>query len=247
MGAIADVEIADALDGKFARARPADQEALDVALGIEAAFRDRDQRAGERQPARHEREAFEPPVVRQLRDAGRHRDRLAARQQAVTPDIETHDAVHALDAEIDRAAILGDRLGVVPAARRERLAVGAEHRRHLGVRDPGRPRAVIDDAPAQPAALVGDGEEARAVGGDAQRRDAAEFRIGRGQLHPAAECQRTEAHARRIARLEDRDRLRVDDDSDRCFRLARTVLGRGRKRKEGEQRDPERCAAIEAH
>ena len=41
--AVADVELADALDGKFAGARTAEQEALDVAVLIEAALGDRDQ------------------------------------------------------------------------------------------------------------------------------------------------------------------------------------------------------------
>ena len=54
----------------------------------------------------------------------RHRDRLAAREQAVLAVVEAHDLVHALDAHIERAAVLGERLGVVPAARRERRPSG---------------------------------------------------------------------------------------------------------------------------
>ena len=171
---------------------PPMQKPLDVAGLVETALRDRDQRARMRQPARHELQAFDPLVVRQRCDAGRHRDRLAARQQAVAPDIEAHDAVHALDAEPDGAAVRGHRLGVVPAARRERLSVVAEHRRHFGIRDAGGPRALIDDAPAQPVALVGHGEEFRAVGLDADRRDAAEVRVGRGELDAAAKGERAE-------------------------------------------------------
>ena len=54
-------------------------------------------------------------------------------------------------------------LAVVPVPRRQRLAVEPEDRRHLGLDDALRPRAVIDDASPQPAALIGDGEESGPV------------------------------------------------------------------------------------
>ena len=57
-------------------------------------------------------------------DAGRHRDRLAAREQAVRAEIEADDPVDPLDAELDGAAVDRDRLGVVPAARRSGLPSG---------------------------------------------------------------------------------------------------------------------------
>ena len=79
--AIAHVEVVDALDREFARARSADQEAADVARLVEPALRDRDQGAGER-ALRHECEALDALVVRQPGEGRRHRDRRSARQQA---------------------------------------------------------------------------------------------------------------------------------------------------------------------
>ena len=55
-------------------------------------------------------------------------DRLRAGQQAILAVIEADDPVDALDAHIECAAVLGNRLGVVPAARREGASIGAEHR-----------------------------------------------------------------------------------------------------------------------
>ena len=92
------------------------------------------------------------------------------------------------------------------------LPSAPEDRRHLGIRDADRTRALVDDAPAQPAPLVGDGKEARAVGADADRRDAAELPVGRGERHPAAKGERAETRARGLARLERRDRPRGDFD-----------------------------------
>ena len=160
----ADIEIVAARDRELARAAAADQEALNVAGVVEGALRDGDQRAGERlAPSRDEDQCLDAPVAGPLLELGRNRDRLTARQQAVLAVVEAHDLVHPLDADIERAAVLGERFGVVPAPRRERLAVRTEDRRHLGVGDAGRPVAVVDDAAAQPAALVGDGEKTRAV------------------------------------------------------------------------------------
>ena len=73
----------------------------------------------------------------------------------------------------------GERLGVVPAAALQRPAVRSEDRRHLGVGDRDRGLAAIDDAPAQPVALVGDRKEMLAVGRDAQARQAAEIAMRR--------------------------------------------------------------------
>ena len=144
-----------------------------------------------------------------------------------------------LDADIDPAAVLGERLGVVPAARRERPAIGAENRRHLGVGDARRRVAVVDDAGAQPVALVGQGEEAATAGRPGSRRcrrnrDAARsIRARRG------------TRARRIAAswfacTERGDQLGVDLDSNRRRRAERT-FGRGgnrqQRRDRGKQRD----------
>jgi hypothetical protein len=48
-------------------------------------------------------------------------------------EIEPQHLVDALDADIDEGAIERDRFGIEPAARGDRLAVGAEHRRCLDV------------------------------------------------------------------------------------------------------------------
>ena len=93
---------------KGARARAADQEAEDVAVLIEAALRDRDQRAGERLPARHGDQGFEALVVRQRAHTGWHLDRLPARVQAILAEVEAYDPVDALDADIKRVAVLCD-------------------------------------------------------------------------------------------------------------------------------------------
>src|SRR5205085_12673702 len=77
-----------------------------------------------------------------------------------------------------------------------------------------------------------------AVGADADRRDAAEVRIGRGEFQSAAEDERTEAYTRGIARLERRDRPGADLDPDRRLGGGGTSFGKG-----GEQgkREQERC------
>ena len=118
----------------------------------------------ERLPARHGDQRFEALVVRQRAHARRDVDRVPARGQAILAVVEADDPVDALDADIERAAVLRDRLGVVPAPRRQRFAIGAKDRRHLGVDDAGRTRSGIGDAPAQPPALVAGRDELLAIG-----------------------------------------------------------------------------------
>ena len=110
------------------------------------------------------------------------------------PIVEAHDLVHALDADIERAAVLGERLGVVPAAPGERPAVRAEHRRHLGVGD--RRSARRRDRRCGRAASGPCRSTARKRAPSAPTRndgDAAEVLVGRGQHQAAAELQRAEA------------------------------------------------------
>jgi hypothetical protein len=95
--------------------------------------------------------------------------------------------MNALEAEVQRAAVLPHRLGVVPAAGGDRPAIGAEHRRHLDVVETHRCPIPIENAAAQPASLVGDGDEARAVGTHANGRNAAEVLVRRGEFDAAAE------------------------------------------------------------
>src|SRR6185503_19048912 len=71
-GAIADVEVADALDRKLAGIWSAEQEAVNVALAIKRALGNPDQRTAKRQAAWHEVETFQPLVVRQPLNAWRH-------------------------------------------------------------------------------------------------------------------------------------------------------------------------------
>ena len=70
---------------------------------VEAAFGDGDQRAGERRALRRGREAFQALVECKCLEIGRHRDRLAARAQAVTAIVEAHDLLDPLDADIEHA------------------------------------------------------------------------------------------------------------------------------------------------
>ena len=164
-------------------------------------------------------------------------NRTAARAKAVLGDVEAHDLVDALDADIGNAVVHGERLGVVPAAAFQRLAVRSEDRRHLGVGDRNRDLAAIDDAPAQPVALVGDRKETLAVGRDAQPRDAAEIAMRGFQDQPAAEYERAEARARGLARVERLDRLRADlDPLDIIGGARRLRRGRDqRERKDGQK------------
>jgi hypothetical protein len=75
-------------------------------------------------------------------------------QYAELGKIEADDAIGPLDPDIEKAVLPGERFGVVPSARRQRAAVGPDHRCHQGVVDPGRTPVVVDDAAGQPIPLV---------------------------------------------------------------------------------------------
>src|SRR6266436_7867978 len=94
-----------------------------------------------------------------MRDAGRSRDHLGASQYAVPSEIETYDAVHPFDADVQPAVAFGKRLGIEPSASRERAAVGAEHRRHHGLGNADWVAALIDDAAGEPPSLVSERDE----------------------------------------------------------------------------------------
>ena len=85
-----------------------EQKAFDVARFVESALRDRNECVRERQPGRHEFQALKPLVVRQRCDPSWHRNRIGARQQPVASNIESHDAIHPLNAEPHDAAIARD-------------------------------------------------------------------------------------------------------------------------------------------
>src|SRR6266852_3048756 len=102
-----------------------------------------------------------------MRDARRSRDHLGASRYALPSEIETYDAVHPLDADVQPSVPYGKRLGIVPSARRERAAVGAEHRRHHGLGNADRVTALIDDAAGEPPSLIGEGNKMFPVRRDA--------------------------------------------------------------------------------
>src|SRR5581483_152816 len=102
-GAVADVEIAAALDGEALDLRAAQHEGAVVARRIQAALGDGDQGAGERRALRRRGEAFEALVVGEGPEVVRHGNRLAAGAQAALADVEAHDALDALDADVEQA------------------------------------------------------------------------------------------------------------------------------------------------
>ena len=99
------------------RRRAADQKAEDIAGGVEAALGDRDQRAGERPTWRRLDQAFEAAIVRQRLDAGGTGIGWPRARRPSWPKSKRTISCDALDADIERAAVVGERLGVVPAAR----------------------------------------------------------------------------------------------------------------------------------
>ena len=178
----------------------------------------------------------------------RHRDRLAAGEQAVLAVIEAEDLMDALEPDIERAAVLRDRFRVVPAARGERPPVGTEDRRHLGVGNGARPRAFVDDAAAQPPALVVQGDEMGAVRRDANGRYAAEMLEGR-----AAARDRRGIRAGRIAGARDREyrsaaigcaRTSIATGGSRRRRLRMPVIAATEQQPRDQRAARRRCAAF---
>src|SRR5262249_10290239 len=102
----------------------------------------------------------------------------AAGEKALLAVIEADDLMDAFDAHIERAAVFRDRFRVIPTARRQRSPVGTQDRRHFGVRDAARPRALVDEATAKPAPLVASRDERGAVRRKPNGRNAAEVLVG---------------------------------------------------------------------
>jgi hypothetical protein len=149
--------------------------------------------AGQRGAFRRRGQAFQALVECEALEIGRHRDRFAARGKTVAAEIEAHDLLDALDADIEHAVgIFGERFNIEPAARGERLAVGAEDRRHLGIGEARGLAVLVDDAGAQPGAVVGDAEEVGAVAIHMNGGHAAKRFVFRGQRQAAAEFQLAE-------------------------------------------------------
>ncbi len=171
---VADVEIVGAANAELAGRRAADQERDQVAVGIEAAFGDRDQRARQRQALRHHTSASSPLLYGSFLTAGGIGTTSPRARVKPLAEIEAQHLVDALEADIDERAIERDRFGIEPAARGDRPAVGAEHRRGLDVVEPGHLAALVDDAAGEPAALVADGNEALALGVEPHARQPAE-------------------------------------------------------------------------
>ena len=166
-------------------------------------------------------------------------------------EVEPQDLVDALEPDIDQRAVERERLGIEPAARGDRLAVGTEHRRGLDVVEPGHLAALVDNAPGEPAALVADRDEALALCIKAETRQSAEAAKPRGQDEPAAIFELAKPQTRPVAGVERGQRPGIDLDRDRRGdrefvgngRLRRPLDGRLRSRdgRHGRHRKPRRC------
>ena len=222
---VADVEVFAAANAEWPRRLAADQEGRDVALRVEAALGDRDQRSRHGLAFRHHDERLDPLVVGQFARASRQLKRLTERKRKALGEVEAQDLIDALDTDIDQRTVERERLGVEPAARRDRLAIGPEHRRGLDIVEPGHLAALVDDAAGEPASLVADGDEALALRIQPQAGQSAEAAKPRGQDEPAAKFERAEPHARAVAGVERRNRPGIDVDRNR--RADRVLVRRG--------------------
>src|SRR5262249_7195288 len=200
--AIGDVEVIGTLDAEACNAVAIEQERTQVTSGIETAFGDHDQRACQSRTGRRSRETLQALVVFEGLELRRNLDRLSTCAQAVAPVVEAHDLFDPFDANVENAIALGERLGTVQAARGKRLAVGTKYRRDFRISNTSRFAVAVQNAAAQPRAVIGDCEKMRAVGLDMDSGDSAKRGIFRRQLESAAEFQGTEAHERRIAVVE---------------------------------------------
>src|ERR1700722_15437524 len=156
------------------------------------------------------------PLLKGSFPAAGQRYHLATRTGEALSEIEPKHLVDAFEADINKRTVERDRLRVEPAARGDRLAVGAQHRRGLDVIKPGHLVALIDDAAGEPGALVAERDEALSFGIEAQSRQSAKSGKPRRQGEPAAIFQRPETHMRTVASIERGDRPGVDLDRDRC-------------------------------
>src|SRR6476661_7449042 len=105
--------------------------------------------------------------------------------------VKAHDLLDPLDSDVEHAVMFGERLDIVPTARRQRLSVGSKDRRHFGVGNASRSAVTVDDPPAKPRSAVGDRDKTVAVRLNMNGRDAAESRMARGEHETAAKFQRT--------------------------------------------------------
>src|SRR5262249_5861369 len=110
-----------------------------------------------------------------------------------------NDLMHPFYPDIERATIDCDRFRVIPTARRQRVSVGAEHRRHLRVRNPARPGTLVKKAAAKPPSLVARSDEMRTIRCAPDGRYAAKVVGGRAQHQTPAEFQQPELSTRGIA------------------------------------------------
>src|SRR5882757_3182104 len=189
-------------DGELTWCFAADQEGEDVAVRIQPAFGNRKQRSRQRKSLRHHHQRLKPLVERQLARRRRQRHHLAGSAGKALGKIEPQQLVDALEPDIDHRSVERDRLAVEPAARGNRLAVGAEHRRSLDIVEPGHLAPLVDDAAGKPASLVADGDEALALRVQPQAGQPAKAAKPRRENEPAAIFQRTEPHMRAIAGVE---------------------------------------------
>src|SRR2546423_11676391 len=84
-------------------------------------------------------------------------------------------------AAIDQRAVKREGFGIEPAAGGDRLAVRSQHRGSLDILEPGHLLVAVSDAAGEPAALVGDGDEALALGVEPQARQSAQAAEAGGQ------------------------------------------------------------------
>ena len=124
-----------------------------------------------------------------------------------------------MHAPLTTATALDELIGGMEAYRQVRLADGVDQQFDVGLckiddglRPCGAVLAAINDACAQPMALVGDRQEPRAVGPNAKPRHTAEVGMRGFQDQPTTKRQRTKARAIGLARIEGFDRLGSDCD-----------------------------------
>ena len=128
------------------------------------------------------------------------------------PVIEAEDLIFALDADVQDASVPCHRFGVPSAGA---FAVGAQSRRHFGIADRCGMVFLVDDAAAQPIALVGKREKVRSIRLNIQRGKAAEGRVRGFENQPAPEIKIAETAARGIVEIESVDPFGADADGMR--------------------------------
>jgi hypothetical protein len=145
---------------------------------------DNDQFTCQRCSLLRRRKALQTFVVGESLEIGGRIYGLSTRTQAVAPVVKAYDLLYPLDANVKRAVAFGEGLGIVPATRAERLAVGVKDRRDFGLGNAHRFSVTIGNAATQPGAVIGNRDEVTAVRLDMDSRDATEGRIFRGKSEP---------------------------------------------------------------